>query len=239
MALSAAHAPLLPLSEERPDPVGCSLEPASLAWTVGKPWVRTRVHLGLGREGGGVGRNGCHVPGNAQLSLAASPASRPGQILPIWVSLGQTMCARAMVVLGLLWGGAGGWLFWRTAQSLALCVSGDALTGCGEQPCAGSGLTPCSAMTAPGRHKCAPWEQFSPSQCTFPIGCSKISNTAQPGLSMILLISPLPLTAKIFLEEHPTLFHEHVSNNANYEHGCRSHNISLHPTGPSNWVSKP
>lgn len=120
VALSAAHAPRLPLSEERPDPGGCSPEPASLARTVGKPWVRTRVHLGLGKEGGGVGRNGCHVLGNAQLSLAASPASRPGQILPTLVSLGQKMCAKAMVVLGLAHGDAGtglGWC-WRLASVL-------------------------------------------------------------------------------------------------------------------------
>lgn len=98
MALSAAHALLLPLSEERPDPVGCSPEPASLAWTVGKPWVSTRAHLGLGKEGGGIGRNGCHVPGKILQSLAASPA---GQIQPTLTSLGHTKRARAMVELGL------------------------------------------------------------------------------------------------------------------------------------------
>lgn len=138
MALSAAHALLLPLSEERPEPVGCSPEPASLAWTVGKPWVRSRAHLGLGKEGGGVGRNGCHVPGNVLLSHAASPT---GQILPTLTSLGQTECARAMAVLGLVWGGAGGWpVFWSTALNLVLCVWGCSHWVWG-QPWADSGLT--------------------------------------------------------------------------------------------------
>lgn len=66
------------------------------------------------------------MPGNALLSLAAAPASHPGQILPISVSLRQTMCARAMVVLGLVCGGAGGWpAFWSTS---GIVQTGDALT---------------------------------------------------------------------------------------------------------------
>lgn len=75
-----------------------------------------------------------------------------------------------MVVLGLVWGGAGGWpVFWSTALSLALCMSGDAHAKCGERPCADSGLTPCSAMTPPREVQMCPLGAFQPFPVLFSI----------------------------------------------------------------------
>lgn len=138
MALLAAHAPLLPLSEERPDPVGCSPGPASLAWTVGKPWVRTRLHLGLGKEGGGAPATCQAMPSCPSLlpllltQVKSCPPRSPWgrQCVP-----GPWGCWDwLMVVLALLWGAAGGWaVFWSTALSLELCTSG-MLLGVGSSP---------------------------------------------------------------------------------------------------------
>jgi len=173
MALSATHAPQLPLSEERPDPGAGRAAPRSLRawpWLWENPGRAPGLTWGWGRRDGGVGRNGCQVLGKA----AAYTAPCPGQILSPLVSLGSQWVPGSwwcwgwpVVVLGT------GQHYGAQPWSLVLCMTGDAHVNCGEQGSAQPWSSPLAVWWPPqGRHRCASWECFSLSQCPSPQGCS-------------------------------------------------------------------
>lgn len=181
-----------------------------------------------GRRDGGVGRNGCHVPGKADVTpgcpLPRTPLLAPAGSCPPALGLpraaggcqghgdagtGPWWCWDwSVAVLGLVHGGAGGSpMFWSTALKSGVSDWGWSRRVWGGGLCSASGVTPCSAMTPQGRHKRAPWERCSLSHCPSPAGCSKGCNRAQPGLSVTIpQLVHRPRQQRHFQENTPRCF---------------------------------